>query len=446
MRPLKVKGFILTCLLIFPLLAKAQMIDKSGKLDSLTIAERIALRTNSVDWLLLVPNISAEFDLGKYNWNPYSVIVGVKGNWQTSHSFKPAQVYNLAGVRGEVRQYWRTRKINYNKQDSTTVTSVMPAKNILQRLFSTNRYTLKHPNTTYYRGIYAAYDKYSILLGKKGKQGAAISAGLSYGIIQPLYEFKSGNSLDLEFGVSAGLCFTKYDEYRHDRESDCYPRLATKGWHILPYPMLSEARVAFVYRFGSHPMTNKYHWRYDVDEKYRKEKDAKLAVKSAELKNKMDMDELRKKFDELYNQYYPAQKEKADKQVEQQRREDEKAAQQKKDAAAKVVADKKAAADAAKQKKADEKAAAQQKKAEEKAAKQKKSEEVEEKPEEQTLPAEEPSTEEQPAEETPAEDTPTEEPSTEEQPTEDTPTEEPSTEEAPTEEKTVEETEEGGEA
>ena len=387
------------------------MIDKSGKLDSLTIAERIALRTNSVDWLLLVPNISAEFDLGKYNWNRYSVIVGVKGNWQTSHSFKPAQVYNLAGVRGEVRQYWRTRKINYNKQDSTTVTSVMPAKNILQRLFSTNRYTLKHPNTTYYRGIYAAYDKYSILLGKKGKQGAAISAGLSYGIIQPLYEFKSGNSLDLEFGVSAGLCFTKYDEYRHDRESDCYPRLATKGWHILPYPMLSEARVAFVYRFGSHPMTNKYHWRYDVDEKYRKDKDAKLAVKSAELKNKMDMDELRKKFDELYNQYYPAQKEKADKQVEQQRREDEKAAQQKK--------------------------------AEEKAAKQKKPTEAEEPTTEEVpqstedQPAEEPSTEEQPAEETPAEDTPAEEPSTEEpsQPAEEN-----------TEENTVEETEEGGEA
>lgn len=310
------RGIVLfAVLLLSSLTAKGQIVDTSNKLDSLELSERISVRTNAVDWLLLVPNVGVEFDLGRYNWNRYSLLFGVKGNWQTSHSFKPAQVYNIAKVHAEVRQYWRTRKINNDTTDLSKQTSVMPARNILQRLLSTNRYSLKHPNTTYYRGIYAAYTKYSVLLMKKGRQGSAFSAGFTYGIIKPLYEFKSGNSLDLEFGLSAGICITKNDEYCHDRESDCYPVTAKNGWHLLPYPMLSEARVAFVYRFGSYPVTKKYRWRYDVDADYREKMDEKLRDKTEKTRKKMDMDDLRKLFNDLYDHYYPEQLKKAEAQA-----------------------------------------------------------------------------------------------------------------------------------
>jgi len=439
-RPFKIKGFLLLYLMLFPLLVSAQMVDKSGKLDSLTIAERISIRTNSVDWLLLVPNVSVEFDLGKYNWSRYSVAVGVKGNWKTYQTFKPAQVYNIGEVRGEFRQYWRTRQINNDTTDVTKVTSVMPAKNILQRLFSTNRYRLKHPNTTYYRGVYAAYTKYSLLLAKKGKQGSALSAGLTYGIIKPLYQFKSGNSLDLEFGVSGGLCFTKYDEFRHDRESDCYPVLARNGWKVLPYPMLSEVRVAFVYRLGSHPITNKYHWRYDVDPAYREKIDAKLTEKTQKKAQKMDMDGLRKKFDELFKLYYPNELKKAEKNASQQKAAAEKAAEKKKADAALASEQKKAAIEAEKQKKADEKAAEKQKKAaekqkkaDEKAAEKQEQveEEVSEKPENSQEPVEEDTSEKQEETQEPVED--------------ETPENQDESKDPVEEETPVEETEKGGE-
>ena len=268
----------------------------------MTLSERFSVRTNSVDWLLLVPNVSVEFDLGKYNWNRYSIGVGFRSNWQTHHTFKPAQVYNINEVHVEFRQYWHTRKII---RDTLAVTAVMPAKNIFSRLLSTNRDTLKHPNTTYYRGIFASYSKYSFLLGSTGHQGTGLTAGFTYGIIKPLYQFQNGNSLDLDIGVSAGICVTKNDKYRHDRESDCYPVLEHKGWHVVPFPVLSEARIAFVYRFGSFPVTRKYRWRYEVDQEYRDRVDEKLKKKTEKVVKKKDMEGLRQEFDRLYNLYYP---------------------------------------------------------------------------------------------------------------------------------------------
>lgn len=293
---------VMGCLFILPLLVNGQTVDRSEKLDSMTLSERISVRTNSVDWLLLVPNVSVEFDLGKYNWNRYAISVGLRTNWQSHHTFKPAQVYNINEMRAEFRQYWRTRKII---RDTTAVTAVMPAKNIFSRLLSTNRDTLKHPNTTYYRGIYASYTKYSFLLGATGRQGTGLSLGFTYGIIKPLYQFQNGNSLDLDIGFSAGVCITKNDKYRHDRESDCYPLLEHSGWHIVPFPVMSEARIAFVYRFGSFPVTHKYRWRYDVDEAYRNRIENKLSEKTQILRKKTDMESLRREFDRLYRLYYP---------------------------------------------------------------------------------------------------------------------------------------------
>ena len=75
------------------LLSQAQVIDRRPETDTLSLADRITLRTNAVDWLLLLPNIGVEFDLGNKNWSRWSIGLDVRGNWQTKHTFKPGVVY-----------------------------------------------------------------------------------------------------------------------------------------------------------------------------------------------------------------------------------------------------------------------------------------------------------------------------------------------------------------
>lgn len=42
---------------------RAQVMDNSRRVDYLSMAERLSLRTNVVDWSLMVPNIGIEYDL-----------------------------------------------------------------------------------------------------------------------------------------------------------------------------------------------------------------------------------------------------------------------------------------------------------------------------------------------------------------------------------------------
>ena len=89
-------------------------------------------------------------------------------------------------------------------------------------------------------------------------QGSAFGLGVSGGFSIPLYGYRE-NFVDLELGASVGLAYTKYDAYRHDEESNCYPRLPekSKGGHLVPFPVVSDLRVAFVYRFST-SVKNKY--------------------------------------------------------------------------------------------------------------------------------------------------------------------------------------------
>lgn len=284
---------ILLCLL--PGLMSAQVLDNSTRVDTLKFAERISLRANALDWLLLTPNIGIEYDLSNKNWNRWTVGVNLRANWQTSHTFKPGVVYNLISAKAEVRNYWRTRQVTDTVEvyedgivvDEYVEKGVDPHKTLLGRLFSMRRRKIKHPATTYYRGLYLSHSDYSIKLGKEGKQGKAIGLGLTYGIIRPLYVYKNGNSLDFEAGISAGVAYTKYNTYTHDRESDCYPVVEQKDWHLLKHPVISEIKLGFVYRFGKYPVTKKYRWRYDADADYKFRVDSVATVKEAAKINKM---------------------------------------------------------------------------------------------------------------------------------------------------------------
>lgn len=334
--------------------------DTGYKVDTLSTAERLSLRSNAVDWLLLVPNIGVEYDIFSTNWNRWSVGLNLRYNWQSSHTYKPGLVYNVAEARLEVRNYYRIRVFSSP--------SVEEKKHIWERVVSPRRAESKHPTTTYYRGAFVAYNNYSMKFGTEGKQGNAIIGGVMWGMIKPLYQFTSGNSLDLEFAASAGVAYAKYDTYTHDRMDDCYPVTATGKTTIMP--VINELRVGFVYRFGNYPITRKYRWRYDVDIPYQERMDSVIRAERSALAAQQLSDSvygtISKYFWDRYNELAKKNKEKAEKQ----------AALDKKSAADKKAADKKAAEE---KKKADKQAAEDKKKADKEAKKAAAAEEKEKK-------------------------------------------------------------------
>lgn len=254
-------GFTLFLLIavLFPQIGKAQIFESKTGVDTLTFAERISLRTNAVDWTLLTPNWGVEFDVKSTNWNRWAVGLTLKTKWNTPATFKNRVFYNITEVRADFRNYWRTRQIN-NKVPAHT--------GFIDRLFSCRRRVVKHPKTTYYRGAYMSFSDFSIKFGREGHQGKALSAGITYGIIKPLYAFRTGNTLDLDLGFDAGFVAVNSEKFTYNRADNCYTRTKQGSWKVVPFPMPTAARVGFVYRFGSYPITKKYRWRYDADAQY----------------------------------------------------------------------------------------------------------------------------------------------------------------------------------
>lgn len=244
---------------LFPQISRAQIFESKTGVDTLTFAERISLRTNAVDWTLLTPNLGVEFDVKSTNWNRWAVGLTLKTKWNTPATFKNRVFYNITEVRADFRNYWRTRQIN-NKVPAHT--------GFIDRLFSCRRHVVKHPKTTYYRGAYMSFSDFSIKFGREGHQGKALSAGITYGIIKPLYAFRTGNTLDLDLGFDAGFVAVNSEKFTYNRADNCYTRTKQGSWKVVPFPMPTAARVGFVYRFGSYPITKKYRWRYDADAQY----------------------------------------------------------------------------------------------------------------------------------------------------------------------------------
>lgn len=258
-----IRTLVMVMLSVLASSANAQIIDDAARVDTLTLMERLSLRTNMVDWSLLTPNIGLEFDLKNTNWSRWAVGMNFKYNWNSSHTFTPGIVYNIAEVRAEVRNYWRTLDLSDPSHNR-----LAKHKSWLDKLVSQRRSAIKHLATAYYRGIYLSYTDYSFLFGHTGHQGKAIQAGVTYGIVRPLYQFTNGNSVNLEFGISVGAAYTSYDKYRHDRQENCYPATGHENWHLVKHPVINEMRAGVVYRFGNYPVTKKYRRRYDVDLEY----------------------------------------------------------------------------------------------------------------------------------------------------------------------------------
>lgn len=389
--------YLWLCILLCPLVVKAQVVETRPYVDTLSTSERISLRTNAVDWLLLVPNIGVEYDVKNLNWNRWTVGMNLRFRPASTHTFKPGIVYNVAEARLEVRNYYRIRPFDGH--------NIVRQKHIWNRLLSPRRPESRHPTTTYYRGVFVAYNNYSIKFGDEGKQGNAIIGGVMWGMVKPLYEFPSGNSLDLEMGIGVGAAFANYDTYTHDRMDDCYPLTGHKSTIM---PVINDLHVGFVYRFGKYPVTKKYRWRYDVDLKYQDMVDSVIAARKMERNHQAFMDSLdataRKMFWEKYDSIAPHNKAKNDsiRQVENAQK-----AAQKKEAEAAKQAEKQAEKELKAKQKQEEKDNKNKKPENDSQTEQPQAEQPEvetppaEEPQEQTAQPEETPQAEQPQEETP---------------------------------------------
>lgn len=216
-----------------------------AKAELISFKDRWGIKTNAVDWLLTIPNIGVEFDLGNTIRNKRTIGTNLKWNWNTSQKYTPSLIFNVFDARVEWRQYFRTRKRGGVTKDANLMTRLK------EQVFTTQRENPRQERA-YYWGVYANAASYNFKIGKEGKQGNAYGAGISVGYTAPLYGYRN-NYIDIEMGGSIGLLYTSYDVYTHDAESGCYPRIAEKckGGHIVPFPLITDLRVAFVYRFMS---------------------------------------------------------------------------------------------------------------------------------------------------------------------------------------------------
>ena len=66
--------------LLIPQTVYGQVMETSHRVDTLSAADRLSFRTNGVEWLILVPNIGIEYDLGRYNYSRWSIGLNLRYN------------------------------------------------------------------------------------------------------------------------------------------------------------------------------------------------------------------------------------------------------------------------------------------------------------------------------------------------------------------------------
>lgn len=280
--------------------ATAQIMDTRRQVDTLSLADRISLRTNMIDWTLMIPNVGIEFDLRNTNWSRYAINLNLKGRFNTSNTYDLPVTYAVQEVRLEGRHYWRERKAEPNgvlKRHS----------NIFDKLMSCRRMNPHHPKTTYYRGVFASYLNFDMRIPNVisyGKRGSLLVGGITWGFVRPLYGFQNGNSLDLECGIALGAGFGNWDVYQYNEDLTKNQFLWHQDWNFVHKPILTDLRVGFVYRLGKYPIQKKYRWRYDVDLPYRSQKDAEYADIDVIAWQKHQNDSLYKVANEEFRHLY----------------------------------------------------------------------------------------------------------------------------------------------
>ena len=210
--------------------------------DRITGLDRWSFRVNALELLCTVPNFNVEFDVSSSPYNRWSLGLTAKYNWDTWYSVPPALVFNMFEIRPEFRKWFRMKPKEGNDKPTR------------ERAF--------------FLGGYASGGTYSIKPGKYGIQGPLFGAGALFGYDFPLYTYRHF-AIDFELGVAAGFAVTSYDGYTMNRSNTDYIEAPgkSKGWHLCPFPVLSEIKACFVFRTLS------------IKEKYKKVDSQKLIQK-----------------------------------------------------------------------------------------------------------------------------------------------------------------------
>ena len=198
---------------------------------------RFSYKTNAFEWLMTIPNFGVEFDLGKSEFNKFTAGVSAKYNWNTYHKYVPSTVFNLFDVRSEFRYYYRTRK---------------PTPGVEHHWYDINKHLRdrKHPRPwrAHYIGLYGNYGHYGFKFSERGYQGEVAGLGFSAGYAIPLYEYKKGY-IDVEMGFAVGVQWDTKDVFVRDAEHHVYNEISSRDeFKFTPYPVVTELRVAFVWR------------------------------------------------------------------------------------------------------------------------------------------------------------------------------------------------------
>lgn len=250
-------------------------------LDTLSLKERIYIRTNFVEWALLSPNVMVEFDILPYSWNKWTVAIGGRYNDFADNVMSPRNVFNVKTFRVETRRYWHTTYRDLKNPKVHRGREYDPKKwGFVRNVLSRQRNNPREERRAYYVGGFASVSDFSIKLGQRGKQGKAKTFGVTFGFQQPLYGYTSGHTIDLELGVSVGVASVDYDTYQYNSQFDCYPKIGPRKQEIVP--ALSELRLALVYRFGR-SSRERYHERYGSDMKYSEHHDSVYFAKMVKM-------------------------------------------------------------------------------------------------------------------------------------------------------------------
>ena len=212
---------------------------RTNKLDTLMLAERFNLRVNGLGWLMLSPNVGVEMTLGSHNWNRWTIGISGRGMWATTGWNTPSLVHDMKEARAEVRCYKHSRELL----------------------------------RSWFVGGWFGYADFDLKVGHTGYRGDGFTGGLTAGTITPLYGYRNGSSIDLEFSTNLGLIFAGFEEYVRSADKIRYEvtrqrenRLLTA---IVPYTLLCDVlRVSFVYHIGP-SVADRYRRRISIDQQYR---------------------------------------------------------------------------------------------------------------------------------------------------------------------------------
>lgn len=242
----KIKELLLVAsfLLVFPLVASSQEVVKEEQ-EGVALVDRFAVRTNVLDWALTIPNIGVEFDLNASEFNDMTVGLSAKYNWNTVHrhdlsaNYAPPTVFNFMDIRPEFRYYFRT-------SEKGTFGSRKSFEKFLKERKSPKSWRAN------YLGAYINYSTYTFKFGPKGHQGQALGLGASLGYSIPMYEYKKG-AVDVELGLSVGVQLADHDVFVHNPDGYYYSKVegGREKMGFTPFPVVSDLRVAFVWRHKS---------------------------------------------------------------------------------------------------------------------------------------------------------------------------------------------------